>query len=599
MASRLSEESLRAVLDAGQQGLVIESEPASLAVPGDRVDLDALLVAEDPEKAVQAVAPQSMYAALVAKGPEDCLDVLPLLSEEQVTRIFDYDVWDKDRLEPLKAVRWLSLFKEVGPEEMLRRFRDLDEEYQVGLLAPLVELFTDEEYEKMSQGEQDALHRLPCGTLFYRLKSADSRLDEFVEGLVEAALASDVAYAYSLLAHASYMPPNEQEALLGQFRRARLEEDGFVSYEESLAAFRPVDLEQLRQRWAFALHRETAALAPAPEDDARPFLRRVVEDEPGAWTPDETETRQRGLAFLGNSLCAAAQIAPDDVGGMARVLTHAQSLLSLGLEWLASGDPRTGREILKKEHPQLLFRAGLTLVWRLADAVLQAFVRHGLPEAATMRQHLALDKRGLLELDVERLTPLLGFERVELLKGLLTRFPVRPAAVGEDEEGALRVTFRPIASVAELRDVATLLDALTGLLHVASLADDDRDAATVPLDVRLMRALARVQLGGGPFRSAPLSEAEAAAFVDLPAPADALVNDLFAGIEGSLRVALDGPPADGWSASRAAGLHVDDPVAPVMTELADLVQRLQVAREHARTTGVPLTELIQSPRGDA
>src|SRR6185312_7723513 len=105
MASRLSEESLRAVLDAGQQGLVIESEPASVAVPGDRVDLDALLVAEDPEKAVQAVAPQAMYAALVAKGPEDCLDVLPLVSEEQVTRVFDYDVWDKDQLEPLKAMR--------------------------------------------------------------------------------------------------------------------------------------------------------------------------------------------------------------------------------------------------------------------------------------------------------------------------------------------------------------------------------------------------------------------------------------------------------------------------------------------------------------
>jgi hypothetical protein len=269
MASRLSEETLTAVLDSGQQGLAIQADRALDSLAPLAVDLDALLAADDPAAAVQAVPAQALYLALRQRGPEDCLEVLPLLSADQVARVFDYDVWSEDRLEPLRAARWLNLFKEGGQEELYRRFRDLDEEYQVALLSPLIELYDEEDYERMTQTEQDALNRLPCGTLFYRVKSEDPRLEEFVSAVVEAALAGDMNYAYSLLSHAAYAPPNEAEGLLSQFRRARLEEDGFVTFEESLAAFQPVDSEALKRRWDFALHRDPAVAAPAPADAPR------------------------------------------------------------------------------------------------------------------------------------------------------------------------------------------------------------------------------------------------------------------------------------------------------------------------------------------
>ena len=42
---------------------------------------------------------------------------------------------------------------------------------------------------------------------------------------------------------------NESELLLTQFRRARLEEDGFVTYEESTELTQELDLEQYYTKW--------------------------------------------------------------------------------------------------------------------------------------------------------------------------------------------------------------------------------------------------------------------------------------------------------------------------------------------------------------
>ena len=127
MASRLSEESLKAMLDAGQQGLAITPSIGLELLRQPLIDFDQLLLSEDPEAAVQALPPQQLFNSLVQRGVEDCLEVLPLLSTEQVVRILDYDAWRGDRLEPLRMIRWLNLFKEVSDEQLYQRFRSLDE----------------------------------------------------------------------------------------------------------------------------------------------------------------------------------------------------------------------------------------------------------------------------------------------------------------------------------------------------------------------------------------------------------------------------------------------------------------------------------------
>ena len=583
MASRLSEESLKAMLDAGQQGLAITPSIGLELLRQPLIDFDQLLLSEDPEAAVQALPPQQLFNSLVQRGVEDCLEVLPLLSTEQVVRIMDYDAWRGDRLEPLRMIRWLNLFKEVSDEQLYQRFRSLDEEYQIGLLNPLIEMFDGDEYEDMTESEQDDLNALPCNTLYYRIKTEDPRVQEFVLGLIEATMSTDVDYAYALIAHASHLPPNEEEEAIGRFRRARLEEDGFVSYDESLNCFQPVDCDALRSKWSFALLHQPEGLVP-DKAAGQSFLQRVLQAYPEVWCGQVVDDLRQRLAFLGNSLAAATQIEPDDQRGLRQLLEHARSMIGLGLEVLAGGQLGAGSEILRREHPQLLFRAGLSLVRRLAEAALLRLAHHGLPRADDMRRQLLLDKRGVLELTLDQqLLPLLGLHFTERLKGLCNRFPARPVSMIDEGATGRRTLFAPIDSHAQLAQLAAATDAVTGLLFLAGLADDDVQASGLALDRRLLTAMAQALLGSE-FRSVPLTAAQIKQLSELdPQQARARGEDMLTSIEGTLGLALAAPQPT-WAVSRSAGIVVPDPVQGVLVELRLLLDQLGCGTELARTS---------------
>lgn len=568
MASRLSEDSVKAVYDAGHQGLLVQDESTLQLLSTAAVDLNALLLAEDPQAAVQAVPPLALYQALKHHGVADNLDILPLMSSEQVQRSFDYEAWEADRLEPLKACQWLQLFKEVGDEEMAHRFKGLEEEFQLALLSPFIEIIDEDAFEKLGSDDQDTLHRLPCNTLYFRIKTADNRVEATLDGLVDAMLQIDINYAYSMLAHATYMPPTEQEDMAARFRRARIEEDGFVSYQESLEAFMPLDLKEARQRLGLATAAVVSqdSLVQAPTS-AMPFLVAAIKHGATTWSRDEYAQVVGAYAFLANTLAAAAQIEIDDQGAMKKVLQQAQALAGLGLEHLTGGDVALAADLLKKEHPKTLFRAGLALVAVLQDEMLTALAAAGLPCAGALRKLWILQRPGALlsRLDAE-VMPVLGLRRTEVLRGLFNRFPVRPESVTPTDDGAAeRTIFGPITSRATLAEFAAQLAGLRGILHTAAQVGQ---GALLDLDRRLSTAIVRALLGDG-FVCAALTDAALLRFVDLPqSAAQALTGDLFTEIESGIRLALSGLERS------------DAAVQAAMEDLADVAMRLHMAREH-------------------
>lgn len=587
MASRLSEDHLRGVYDTGHQALPMRpSAPPALVPP--RVDLDALLLAEDPMAAVQAVAPQALYHALVAKGPEDALEVLELLSEEQLTRILDYDAWSEDSLAPVKMIRWLDLFKELGTEQLYRRFRDLEEEYQMALLGPLIDVVDEEEYEKLTDVQQDVYQRLPCGTLFYRIGSDDPRIKGFIDDLVEATLAHDLNYAYALLTHAAFMPPNEPEADVARFRRARLEEDGFVTYQESLRYFAPLDLAALRRKWelrgVLRKDAEDASLVASPS--TRRLLDQALSES--SFSASEREDLTRGFAVLANALCAATKIEADDARGLKRLFLQTQALSNLGLEWLSQGDVQAAVSILKSESPQVLFRAGRSLVQELTRVLAEKLTQYGVVDGEKVAKHASLDRPGVVLAAFDQaLLPVLGMSRTEILKGAFNRFPVRPEflrGLGSASSDAGHVEFSPIDSLAALRNLAMSLDGISGVMHLAWLALGEAPIGARSVDSVILRALAHVALGGG-FEVAVLDDAAVKRLADMPQKqVEKALADVIQGIEGTLRLALvpDAPKegVQAWCVSREALIYVEEPMREVMSELATLKDQLLLAQQH-------------------
>lgn len=598
MASRLSDVEIRSVFDGGQQALAIEY-PRTHDLWAETlagVDLDRLAAREDAEQAIQAVPAQDAYRSLMRKGLSDSLEVLPLLSSEQIVRIFDYDVWRDDRLAHSEVGKWLALWREIGNEELYRRYRGLDEEYQTAFLSGLVELFDEEEYERLSPSEQDSLTRLPCNTLFYRLKTDDSQLAEQIGALIEAALSEDVAYAYSLLNHAAYLPPNESEAMLVQFRRARLEEDGFVSFEDSLGVFVPLAYESYRQKWGpagkadlahtHAGKREIMRQSRAPSE--RSLLLQALDKAAAEMPLEAYDALLHSFVHLGNALCAACRISTEDLAGQRRVLNLAQGLTNLGLELLVGADLERAVRVLGGEHPQVLFRLGLGAVRRLAEATLARLaVVCGETKTQELIKQLKLGRHGALlqALDVDFL-PILGFERVEMLKGLCNRFPLLPTSVQDlpDAASPHRIIFVPVDSLARLSDLAASCDQLSAtlcLLEQALAAAKNQLAADTlrgsDIDRLLATAIGRA-LSGASFAVEPLNAEQLAALEAMDQNAvQSLTADLSQEVEQGLKT------LSGWQLSAQFG-DLFEPLAltAAMRGFSDNLMVVLAARERAR-----------------
>ena len=488
MADRLSEESLVSVLDTGTNIDWAQDEPTGILAG---YDLNA--ICENPAAAeiIPSIPAQSIYISLLRQGPADCLAVLPLLSADQVVRIFDYDTWRHDVPDLKRATRWLSLFAELGREELYKRYHDLDEEYQIALLYGKVVTYTDEDLDDLDDEVKDELHAMPCNTVFYRLLTNDQVEYECIQALIGAALEQNIGYAYMLLAYAENAIPNESSHQLTQFRLARMEEDGFVSYAESLEIFRAVDLETYLTKYRIARDARNSReqnLIPWDSTQKRnPFLNTLLQlTGVEGWGLDERFQVHQTLLYLVNSLCAVSKVEPDDIAAMNRLMQQAQALVSLGLEFLSGGDTDLGLSILKQEPAKDLFRVGLGLIDFVRNKMLTKLAEAGLPHADRLQKLLKQRKWGriLQTLDAS-VRDLIGFEQTEILKGLFNRFPMMPRiSKQDDKKSGHLVRFDVIDSLASFGRFVAALDGVAGLLHLA------RHQAAVSLTVPLEKSLA-------------------------------------------------------------------------------------------------------------
>ena len=278
------------------------------------LDINQILKIPNIKDFIASLPPQLIYHSIKLQGLSDSLEILPYLTKEQLIRILDYDVWYKDMLVPHRAFEWLRCFKYLGIHGIFTRYKALDEEYQIALLQKYIEIYSNEELEKLPENIKDEIKILPCNTLFYRIKTDNKDIQSFIEELIESGLATDIAYTYNLLLTAAMSPPHEAELLISQFRRARLEEDGFVTYEESLKAFLPIDLHHIKSKI------KALSYAQLSTDDHNSnlimqinnynnynyvnFLQHTLSNATNnqQWNTDDALTLQQGIVFLANSL---------------------------------------------------------------------------------------------------------------------------------------------------------------------------------------------------------------------------------------------------------------------------------------------------------
>jgi hypothetical protein len=278
------------------------------------------------------------------------------------------------------------------------------------------------------------------------------------------------------------MPPNEQEALMAQFRNARMEDDGFVSYDESLSIFHSISLNALEKKWRT---QEKTALSCGSNDS---FMQLVISLASQSWdqpTLDEVRSRH---AYLANALCSAARVEPGDLESLDKALEQVWSLNGLALEWLASGNIEQAALILKEEHPKTLFQTACTLVERLRQKGLKK-LEIFIPETSIIRTHLELEKFGLAQKQMDILYgKIFGAELTESLKAVFSRFPMVKSHALEG-----KMVFRPVDSLNALDSLQDCLETALMKLQLVSMTHVEE---LINLDAQIQRSMVSVQLGG-------------------------------------------------------------------------------------------------------
>ena len=99
--------------------------PSSLA-PKDR--LSAILDSPNPKLAVQSMPVLDFVFTVLALGPADASDLLPLASQRQLRALVDADAWNRDRVDFQRLQVWLDSMDQSGPMGMATAFLSLDPE---------------------------------------------------------------------------------------------------------------------------------------------------------------------------------------------------------------------------------------------------------------------------------------------------------------------------------------------------------------------------------------------------------------------------------------------------------------------------------------
>lgn len=382
----------------------------------------------------------TLYLSLKQTEEETLSAVLPYVSSEQFQHIMDREAWVEDDISLLKLKYWLRLASTQKASELPARFFALEEELQLAALNQKVVVCTRDEFDNFQAGFQDRFTALPGNEIFYAFINVEDEEEEFLHELIIQGLAYNLEYTMSLLLHAHSLPPGEQSLLASQFRQARMQEDGYADYNESLELFKSLTFDEIKSALSHkAYNFESRSVAREHLDLVSPdfhqdFFDRVMEDirvrHAAALEKNTNELAdhvQKQLLFLTNALIQACKVEPSDLVKTRSTLQGAKALLSFGIELLSEGSIAKGVSILETLPLKSIFRFSHTLLRSYQKCVLERLVELGKMNSKILHYHRA-QKFGLVMTMLEKsLVGIIDEPMFSLFICQFNRFPCLPA----------------------------------------------------------------------------------------------------------------------------------------------------------------------------
>jgi hypothetical protein len=343
-------------LSSSQYNALAFSERLELvSLASGREKYELLLDAVDAERLMGKLPAQEVYLLLRELGREHAMELLPLLSPDQVTAIFDLDCWRGASFDGALAADWLQLIMSGGDEQILYMAQHLDFQLLVLILKKHVKVVRGPEDYLDDDARQEASQHFGG----YELEFGDPEGAKAVSLFLEVLMRWDLEMCMGLLQAIRW----EQETLLEeevlQSRRGRLQDMGFPDPFEAVAVHAWLD----PATFVVGEHRRAAG-APLEEGPPPGFVLSVP--RPGQLLAEvlaaglDVDTAWE-LTFLLNRVMIAERIDVGDATQVREALSEVCHTLELALEHLCGSDVEGARRLFAETYLLSLYQLGFNL----------------------------------------------------------------------------------------------------------------------------------------------------------------------------------------------------------------------------------------------
>jgi len=345
-----------------EEEAVMEIAPRALsqqlmALPAGK-RLEAILARPDAAAVVAALPVQDFFFSVKELGPDDAWPLLALGEVQQLVHLFDLEWWEKDVIQPAKALQWLERLAMASEEKLLAWLYQADFELLTALFKKCLRVVVaPEDIDLLEAGEQLPKHTLDDQ---YFWETPYLQFEDFLERLLRLLFEVHPGFYRELMNHLIWVPEAGVEEDAYRFTQARLEDQAIPAYEDALRIYSsigPGELETLKDleiMESSEASQPVFALALLSGDD---LLSTALA---GIHEPRLVATLCLELASLANKVIRADRLALDEPQVLRQAVQKAGAHVNLGLDLMSRGNPQKAGKILERIFLEHLFRLAHT-----------------------------------------------------------------------------------------------------------------------------------------------------------------------------------------------------------------------------------------------
>lgn len=328
-----------------------------------RKRLEAVLSRPDAAEVVAAFPVQDFFFFVKEIGPDDALPILALGQVEQLVHLFDLEWWEKDRVQPAKALQWLERLAAASEEKLLAWLYHADFELLTTLFGKWLRVVVaPEDVDLLEGGEQLPKHTLDDQ---YFWETRYLQFEDFLRRVLSLLFEVNYGFYRELMNHLIWIPGAEIEEEAYRFTQARLEDHAIPGFYDALEIYRTVSPGNI------VLPKDASALEPAAIAAPSFALALLSGDDllntvlAGIQDSRTMDTLRLELASLANKVVIADRLALDEPQALREAMAKVAAYVNLGLDLISRGNLPRAVKTLEEVFLEHLFRLANTRLLKL------------------------------------------------------------------------------------------------------------------------------------------------------------------------------------------------------------------------------------------